>query len=360
MNVLVVTPSLYNTSPGPRYRIEQWARYLERDGFRFTFAPFEDAALNRILYQRGHYVRKAALMLRALGRRFQLLPEAGRHDVIFIHREAALIGPAFFERLLARRRVPVIYDFDDAIWVRYASPANSYFSYLKFFGKTATLCRLSDHVTVGNKYLADYARRYNRNVTIVPTTIDTEQYTVRPSQSNGDGVPTIGWTGSYSTVQHLDTLRGALTRLAREQKFRLQVIGTRQYTLDGVETVVKPWRAATEVVDLHDIDIGVMPLPDDNWSQGKCGCKMLQYMGIGVPVVASPVGVNSEILQHGQNGLVARTEDEWVSMLALLLKDAGLRRTLGEAGRRTLEARYAGSAWAARLGEVMRSLKRTR
>src|SRR5262249_51400677 len=142
----------------------------------------------------------------------------------------------------------------------------------------------SRHVLAGNPYLAEYARQHNKNVTIVPTTIDPVAYTVRSAQPDAGSHPiTIGWTGSYSTVQHLDTLPPALLQLHRRCPFRLLVIGTPSYSLEGVEVVARPWKAASEVSDLHQFDVGLMPLPDDNWSRGKCGLKMLQCMGVGVP-----------------------------------------------------------------------------
>src|SRR5262249_48331671 len=161
----------------------------------------------------------------------------------------------------------IVFDFDDAVFVSYRSPSNGYLSYLKFAGKTKEICKLSAHVMAGNPYLAEYARQTNNHVTIVPTSIDTEKYLVRRDGPE-PAVPVIGWTGSYSTVQHLDTLRAALQKLARSERFRLRVIGTPEYRLEGVEVEAMPWRSETEVEDLRPADIGIMPLPDDAWSKG--------------------------------------------------------------------------------------------
>jgi glycosyltransferase involved in cell wall biosynthesis len=191
-------------------------------------------------------------------------------------------------------------------------------------------------------------------VTIVPTTIDTEKYRLLPRPSNQ--VPVIGWTGSFSTVQHLDTLAGALKRLARKENFRLVVIGPPVYKIDGVDVEAVKWRSATEVSDLRQLDIGIMPLPDESWTRGKCGCKALQYMALAIPTICSPVGVNSEIIQDGVNGLLANSEDEWVEKLTLLLHDANLRKRLGDAGRKTVETKYSAAVHAPRVYEILRSV----
>jgi glycosyltransferase involved in cell wall biosynthesis len=350
MRVLVLGPALYDTSPSQRFRIEQWARHMEGAGVEFTHAPFEDEHLHEILYRPGRRFGKAYHILKALVRRVGLLTSVRKYDLVYVVREATLLGPALIERLVNHLGVPLVFDFDDAIWVPYRSPANHWFSYLKCFGKTRTLCRISRHVLAGNPYLADYARRYNCNVTVVPTTIDTESYTVRQERSDSTGgLITLGWTGSYSTVQHLDTLRAALIQLRRRCPFRLLVIGTPAYELEGVEVVARPWQARTELNDLHQFDIGLMPLPDDNWSRGKCGLKMLQCMGVGVPVVASPVGVNRDIVQDGVNGFLASSDEQWVARLERLIGDARLRREVGLAGRATVEERYAARPWADRV-----------
>ena len=356
MRVLALMPGLYDTSPGQRYRLEQWEPLLRERGVEITWAPFEDDDLHSIVYKPGQMGKKLQLVSRNLARRLSTISKARNYDLVYILREAALLGPAVFERLLYQQRVPFVFDFDDAIFVSYRSPSNGYLSYLKFASKTKTICRLASHVMVGNPYLAEYARQVNDNVTVIPTTIDTEKYRVPPPKS-GDGPIVIGWTGSYSTVQHLDTLRGALKKLAEREQFRLRVIGTPSYELSPVGVDAMPWRAATELEDLCAIDIGVMPLPDDNWSKGKCGLKALQFMALGIPTICSPVGVNTDIIQDNENGFLASTEAEWVEKLTALLRSAELRRRLGAAGRATVEQKYSAAIQAPRVYEIFKSVR---
>ncbi len=355
MRVLALMPALYDTSPGQRYRLEQWEPLLRERGVDITFASFEDEDLHALLYKRGMMRKKLQLVTRGLGRRLSLVRKAKNFDLVYILREAALLGPPVFERLIAQSGVPMVFDFDDAIFVSYRSPSNGYLSYLKFASKTKTICRIASHVMVGNPYLAEYARQVNDRVTVIPTTIDTDKYRV-PERREKPGPPVIGWTGSHSTVQHLDTMRGALKKLAERESFRLRVIGTPAYECPPVDVEAMPWRAETELEDLSEIDIGMMPLPDDRWSKGKCGLKALQFMALGIPTICSPVGVNTDIIHDDQNGFIAATEDEWVEKLSRLLRSAELRQRLGHAGRATVEEKYSAITQTPRVYEIFKSV----
>jgi glycosyltransferase involved in cell wall biosynthesis len=321
-----------------------------------TYEPFEDEDLHALLYTPGLLKQKLGLVTRGFVRRLSAVRRARSFDIVYVFREAALLGPAFFERLVRQTGVPMVFDFDDAIFVSYRSPSNGYLSYLKFASKTKSICRMASHVMVGNPYLAEYARQVNKNVTVIPTTIDTIKY--QPLPRRDPDVPIIGWTGSHSTVQHLDTLRGALQRLAKLHRFRLRVIGTPVYKIDGVDVEAMNWKAETEVQDLSVIDIGVMPLPNDAWSKGKCGAKALQFMGLAIPTICSPVGVNTDIIQDNENGLLADSEDEWVEKMSQLLQSREMRERLGNAGRVTVEEKYSAITQAPRVYEVFRSVLR--
>lgn len=354
MRVLAVVPSIYDTSPGQRFRIEQWEPILAAGGVELTYAPFETDELKAVLHTSGNVLAKVKTVTKNMRLRGRELDNVADYDLVYLFREAAILGPPWFERKIAKAGVPIVFDLDDAIFVSYKSPSNGYLSYLKFPTKTAEICAHSAHIMPGNEYLRDYCSKYNQNLTIIPTTIDTDKYTVveRPEPET----VTIGWSGSFSTVQHLDTIRDVLQELAKTENFRLRVIGTPNYKIPGVDTEAMQWRSSTELDDLREIDIGLMPLPDEDWSRGKCGLKALQYMALGIPTICSPVGVNSTIIKDGENGYLADGTDDWVEKLKLMLHSPELRRRIGMAGRKTVEEEYSAKVIAPKVLEIFRSV----
>jgi glycosyltransferase involved in cell wall biosynthesis len=274
----------------------------------------------------------------------------GSADVVFVYREATLLGPAWIEQILGLRR-PLVFDFDDAIYLTHTSQANAWSRGLKSATKVDRICRVARHVTVGNEFLARYAKDRTREVTVIPSTIDTEVYQVQARGRNS--VPVIGWTGSVTTVPYLMELAPALRRLREKQEFELRVIGAK-IDIEGLAVHCLPWRAETEPDDLRALDVGLMPLPEDEWSQGKCGMKALQYMALAIPPVVSPVGVNATIVRDRVSGFHARTEEEWIDRVALLLEDEALRRKFGQEARKTVEESYSARAHAPRMARVLR------
>jgi glycosyltransferase involved in cell wall biosynthesis len=349
IRVLALVPYPPGRAPGQRYRIEQWAPFLHREGVHVTLSPFLSQRGMEVLYKPGYVAVKGWETLRGyLGRLAEAFQPTSA-DVIFVYREAALLGPAWIERLFAFRR-PLVFDFDDAIYLADTSQANAWSRGLKSLRKVETICRVAHHVTVGNEFLARYAKDRASGVTVIPSTIDTDVYQVRPRARNR--VPVIGWTGSVTTVPYLLALAHALRRLREKQEFELRVIGA-NIEIEGLAVRCIPWRAETEPDDLRPLDVGLMPLSDDEWSQGKCGLKALQYMALGIPPVVSPVGVNTTIVRDGVNGFYARAEEEWIDRMALLLEDEPLRRSLGQEARRTVEGSYSARTHALRLARIL-------
>ena len=349
VRVLALVPYPTGRAPGQRYRIEQWAPLLESLRVHVRFAPFLSPRGMDVLYEGGHLATKSWETVEGYLRRAVEIVRSASVDGVFVYREAALLGPAWIERLLALGR-PLVFDFDDAIYLGDTSGANAWARRLKPRTKAASICRIARHVTVGNEILSRFAMQHARDVTVIPSTIDTDRYQMRPRRPNP--VPVVGWTGSTTTVRYLAALAPALRRLREKREFEVRVIGGK-VEMDGLAVECIPWRGETEAEDVRGLDVGLMPLPDDEWSQGKCGLKALQYMALGIPPVVSPVGVNGEIVRDGVNGFHARTEDEWVDRIALLLEDETLRQRLGAEARRTVEEAYSARVHAPRMARVL-------
>ena len=344
-------------SPSQRFRIEQWTPHLARDhDIALDLAPFESDALTDILYQPGRVVSKALLVLRDFVRRSAVLAKAKRYDGVVIHREAALLGPAIYERLLARSGIPMIFDFDDSIWMQQPDQRNSIFSTLHFHRKTGSICALADAVSAGNDYLADYARQRNSNVAVVPTTIELADYGAVPEPRENPLV--VCWTGSTTTLPHFEHAREALEMVAKQLPLAVKIICNRppERPIAGAEMRFVAWSAEREAQEIADCHVGIMPLPDDAFSRGKCGLKALQYMAAGRPVVASPVGVNCAIIRHGENGFLAATPAEFAETLLQLAQSKPLRVELGQAARKTVESGYSAEVGAAKFAAVVRSV----
>lgn len=353
LRVLALVSKGPGISPGQRFRIEQWAPHLDAThGIRVEYAPFESMELTRILYEPGRVLEKGARILRDTWRRRRDVASAGAFDAVVIYRESALLGPAFYERMLP---VPFVLDFDDAIWMPSGGGANGLFARLRFPSKTADIARIASAVTVGNTHLADWARMHNDDVTVVPTTIDLDRYTVQPPRAPGASF-VIVWIGSFSTLPYLEIVRRPIERLASERSVEVRIVCDRPMARPfafATNTFVR-WSAANEAADIGAGDVGIMPLSDDEFSRGKCGCKALQYMAAGRPAVASPVGVNRDIIDAGENGLLAASDEEWYRALRALADDPAARHRLARAGRGTVEEGFSAPNSAAKLAGVLR------
>lgn len=340
---------------GCRFRVLQYVPALERAGFAVTVAPFFDAAFFDLVYRPRHYAQKFRAFVRQSIERLRLLTTRDHYDAFFVYREAYPFGPALFEALLSRSAGrPLIYDFDDAIFLSNSSDANQFASALKYPQKVASIIRRSTLVLAGNEYLAGYARGHNANVAVLPTCVDTTVFTPRSAPAPAGATPVVGWIGTPSTARYLKSLAEPLKRLAATNSFVLRSSGTGEpVRVEGVTAVVERWSVDREVELFNTCDIGVYPLPDDEWARGKCGFKAIQFMACGVPVVAAAVGVNREIIRDGVNGFLASSDDEWTAKLQRLIADADLRRRIGEAGRQTIAERYSLAVNAPRLASLL-------
>ncbi|MDV2502413.1 MAG: glycosyltransferase family 4 protein [bacterium] len=236
--------------------------------------------------------------------------------------------------------LPVVFDFDDAIFLSNTSEPNTYIERFKRPGKVATIIGWSQEVIAGNAFLAHFARQFNPNVTVIPSAIDTDYYQPLEEPPRRKEI-VIGWIGSHSTRKFVATLKPAFQVLAtRYPDVRFELVGTEHPITEVPRLTARLWRLDRELADVRGFDIGVMPMPDDLWTQGKCGFKAILYQALGLPLICSPVGVNRDIVHDGVNGFLADSTEEWVEKLSRLVEDADLRRTLGDKGRQSVEARY--------------------
>lgn len=338
-SIIFVVPYPHGEAPSQRFRFEQYIPLLEQNGYQIHFAPFLDKKTWSKLYKEGSFLKKITGIIRSFVRRLITILTIHKYDFVFIHREASHIGPPIFEFIIAKIfRKKYIYDFDDAIWLANYSESNAKVHRLKAYWKVKYCIKWAGQITVGNTYLSDYAKKINDNVTIIPTTIDTLHY--HNINTDYDQQIVIGWTGTHSTMRFLDFLVPIIKKLEVRYDFEFRVISNKEPDYDLRSLNFMQWKRETEISDLNQISIGVMPLEHDIWSEGKCGFKCLQYMSLGIPAVVSPVGVNNVIVNHNVNGLLVESEQQWEDALEKLIQDKSERVRIGAAGKDTVAREY--------------------
>lgn len=335
--VAALVPNVEGASPGQRVRIETWRDHLQPHGWSVDLYPFEDAALHRVLYQPGHRAAKAARLLACYGRQIDRLRRMPPYDLLFVYQEAALVGPALLERWARRAGTPLVYDLDDPRFIPYRSPTSGRASLIKCSGKTNFLVRSADHVIAINPLLADYAGRYNSSVTVVPNSVDLERYRPRTPPA---GPARVVWIGSHSTEANLVMVSPALQRLQVDCGTPIRLIGAEAPALPGLRVESRHWSADTEVGDLQECHVGIVPVADTPWNRWKFFFKTVQYMAAGLPVVAHPTGSNRDVIQHGVNGFLADTQEQWYQHLRTLVDQPDLRKRMGAAARATAVERF--------------------
>ncbi len=337
MNVLFLVPYPLDETPSQRFRFEQYFELLFQEGHSWRVQSFLGKQDWREFSQPGKLLSKVIALFTGFTRRLSILFHLRSYHFVFIHREAAPLGPPVIEWVIARIfRKRIIYDFDDAIWLTDQQHESYLFKRLKWRSKVASICEWSYKVSCGNSFLCDFALQFNKCVIRNPTTVETDKLhapITNPHKGNGSLV--IGWTGSHSTLKYLKLVEPVLQGFrTRYPMVEFLVIADREPALTINPLTFKSWDVNTEIEDLARIDIGIMPLPDDEWSKGKCGFKALQYMALEIPTVASRVGANTGIIDHGVNGFLASTDDEWIHYLALLADNKSLREAIGKSGRK--------------------------
>jgi glycosyltransferase involved in cell wall biosynthesis len=339
-----------------RLRTAQYLPFLEQQQFQVECAPFFDDAYLSALYAGRPGERSVISYFRD---RVAALRRRPRPDLIWLEYEALPWLPWAIERLLLNpKRCPLVVDYDDAVFHRYDHHGNAAVRWL-LGRKIDQIMRSASLVMAGNDYLAERAwHAGGSRVEKVPTVVDTHTYSAR-ARTKTDTVGRIGWIGTPSTwTEYMAPLVPMLFSVAAARGARLRVVGAGRAATPHPLLDNLPWSEESEIARIQEMDIGIMPLTDTPWARGKCGYKLIQYMACGLPVVASPVGVNAHIVEHGVNGFLASSEAEWRTALALLLSNAELRRQMGSEGRRKVEREYSLQTWGPRVAGMLRGVAR--
>lgn len=313
--------------PSTRYRFLQYISYLEKEGFSIKVFTIQGGFFNRI----------------------NLFESLDSFDIVFLQKKLF----SFFDwHSLRKNARKLIYDFDDAVMFNDSKKKDMDSSRrLKRFKRTVGE---ADLVIAGNNYLKEWALKFNKNTLMIPTPIDMKRYKEKSFEKmNGDVV--IGWIGSETTLYFLEKMRDILDKVNMEfPHTKLKIVCNAFFDCNHIAVEKKEWKYDEEIRDLHSFDIGLMPLTDDVWTRGKCGFKLLQYMAVGLPAVASPVGVNSEIINHGINGFLAKNKDDWRKNISTLIKDVDLRKRIGKEARNTVIERYSLEVNAPKLKDALK------
>ena len=283
--------------------------------------------------------------------RIWIVTRARSFDLLWIEKELFPWLPAWTEKFLNQRRIPYVVDYDDAVYLRYTAHRNPVIRAI--LGKNInTAMQHAATVVVGNNFLAENARSAGaRKIECLPTVIDLNRYPIHTKESSQFR---IGWIGSPITVPYLGLIKDALEEVCQQTKACIVLIGAGERDpLIGLEKEKIVWDEKTEVANIQSFDVGIMPLPDEPFTRGKCGYKLIQYMGAGLPLVASPVGVNTQIVEQGKTGFLASSKEEWVQALVTLYTNAELRKNMGKAGRQKVETAYSLQVTAPTLVDIL-------
>jgi glycosyltransferase involved in cell wall biosynthesis len=346
-----------------RHRVHQFTAYLQAAGYECRVSSFATTKLFRALRSRGRIPTKVAHAAYCALKRTLRLIRLSDFDIVVIHREAFPFLAPTVERWILRRHPRVLYSFDDAVYAGHGKREmlSHPFLYRAKHGRGYDeVIRRSYHVIAGNRVLAQHAAKLNPNVTVIPTVVDCERLWCKPARRSGYPV-TIGWIGSRSTASYLAEIEPVLSEIAARNagRVRFRIFGCPEYNLAVPGSQSLPFALDRESEDIRSLDIGLMPMPDNEWTRGKCAFKAIQYMSSGVPTIASPIGTITDLIQHNVNGLLVKSPGEWLYELERLIYDLPLCRRLALNARRTIEEKYSLQVWGPRLVSLFDKITRS-
>ena len=340
-----------------RYRVYQYLPYLEASGVNFHVSSFMSEKMYRKSFTSGNYLSKIYLSVLATIRRFWVLRTYSQYNVIYMQRELLPFGPPIFERLLKKSNTKLIFDYDDALFIHKNSTYNTAASFLRSAHKTTEIFKVVHCVLAGNSYLRDKAREYCDQAITFEVAEDNGRITQRPSHTNTKDV-TIGWLGSTSTVKYTKLISKTLLKIHKKYP-EVQFVfmgGDPDYEISGLPIRHMTWSLDNELKALKIFDIGIMPLPNEEWSKGKSGRKARTYMTAGVVAVCTGVGYNLELIEHGVTGFLCNDEEQWYNALSLAIEDSGLRQDIANNARAYVVDRFDLEKQALKLRDILFSV----
>ncbi len=338
--ILVICPHPEDMVPGQRLKYEQYFESWRANGYDVDVSPFFSKRMQDILYKKGRIPEKIYWVARGYLKRISELKKVKQYDLLYIFLWVTPFGPPLFEKMFVKRNPHVVYDIDDAIFIKSHSLVNKWVDMIRGRKKPFFLMKKAKHVITCTPYLTEVALEYNDKVTDISSTINTDTYIPVNNFAN-DHTLVLGWSGSLSTIRFFNILKPTLLALQEKKPFKLVVMGDPDYRIEGLDMEAVEWTIEKEIPTLQRFDIGLYPLPlDDEWVLGKSGLKALQYMAVGVPVVATALGANYRIMKDGETGFLVKTAEEWMQRLEQLMDDPALRKRIGDAARKNVEDHY--------------------
>ena len=342
--ILVLCPYPEGEAAGQRLKYEQYFPFWREEGYEIVVSSYMKQNMWKVLYKKGFILKKILGVIRGNIIRLIDLFRARNFEVIYIHQWTTPFGSVLFDKLLRLLSKNIVFDLEDFVFldgVDSGLSVNPIIKVLRSKKRTINLIKSSDYVITSSPNLNEFCKNlntYNRSI-FISSSIDIERFIPKKRQDNKKKI-TIGWTGTQSSKPYLDLLKQTLLDLRKEREFRFLIISNFDYEFPELDLEVISWNKNTEIEDLQKIDIGLYPLEQNDWVLGKSGLKALQYMAIGVPVVATDIGTSKDIIFHMENGLLVSTPKEWVAALVTLIDDEALRRRIGKEARQVIVERY--------------------
>ena len=326
--ILFICPYPINTAPGQRLKYEQYFSYFKKNNYDYDVKSFFNYKEYKILYSKGNLSKKIFAVIKGYLRRLYTSFKLKNYDLIYIFLNVTPLGGSFFERLYRILSKKMIFDIDDLVYLNKYQKENKLAKYLRSSNKYFYLMKCSDHVITCTSYLDSVAKKFNKNTTNISSTVNTKIYT--PKKFNRSKKIVIGWTGSFSTVPYLNLIKKVIIKIQETYNCDLHIISSKKENLDFKNYKSIIWKSKTEVDDLKFIDIGLYPLPKEEWVKGKSGLKAIQFMSVGIPVIATDTQINRKVILNNKTGILVKSEKEWFSALKKIIENKKLRENMSK------------------------------